>query len=227
MQPNYSKKQQLSMEVWIGDCEKWWATTSLWKFVASRTPLGRPFVLNLIFGFPIARLAVSFDRRNIIGVSMIAWSTLTLMIGMAQSFAQLVLLRIGVGIGESGAVATSHAMISDLYPPERRASAISTFMTGANIGLLLAFVLGGLITQTLGWRYAFVFAGLPGLVRKYFAYDEAAHCGHSVYLFVDEASARGWGQVAEHRMAQADGRVRWYAEYTLYACDDPHTRRFP
>ena len=43
----------------------------------------------------------------------------------------------------------------------------------------------------------------------------------------DEASARGWGQVAEHRMAQADGRVRWYAEYTLYACDDPHTRRFP
>ncbi|MAA97663.1 MAG: MFS transporter [Stappia sp.] len=121
-------------------------------------------VAYVIFGFPIARLAVSFDRRNIIGVSMIAWSTLTLMIGMAQSFAQLVLLRIGVGIGESGAVATSHAMISDLYPPERRASAISTFMTGANIGLLLAFVLGGLITQTLGWRYAFVFAGLPGLV---------------------------------------------------------------
>jgi len=43
----------------------------------------------------------------------------------------------------------------------------------------------------------------------------------------DEASARGWGRVAEHRMAQADGRARWYAEYTLYACDDPHTRRFP
>ena len=118
----------------------------------------------VIFGFPVARLAVSFDRRNIIGASMIVWSTLTLLIGLAQSFAQLVLLRIGVGIGESGAVATSHAMISDLYPPERRASAISTFMTGANIGLLLAFVLGGLVTQTLGWRYAFIFAGLPGLV---------------------------------------------------------------
>jgi MFS family permease len=118
----------------------------------------------VIFGFPLAYLAVRFDRRNIVAVSMIAWSSLTLLTGLAQSFVQLVLLRIGVGIGESGAVATSHAMISDLYPPERRASALSTFMTGANIGLLLAFLIGGLVTQTLGWRYAFIFAGLPGLV---------------------------------------------------------------
>jgi len=43
----------------------------------------------------------------------------------------------------------------------------------------------------------------------------------------DEASARSWGKVAEHRVAQADGRTRWYADYTLFACDDPRVHRFP
>ena len=45
--------------------------------------------------------------------------------------------------------------------------------------------------------------------------------------WADEASARAWGKVAEHRAAQADGRARWYAEYTLFGCDDPRVHRFP
>lgn len=42
----------------------------------------------------------------------------------------------------------------------------------------------------------------------------------------DEASARAWGRVAEHRLAQREGRDRWYADYTLFACADPHVRQF-
>lgn len=56
----------------------------------------------------------------------------------------------------------------------------------------------------------------------------AAEDGEIVALseWEDEASARAWGKVAEHRVAKLDGRERWYSEYTLYACDNPRTHRF-
>lgn len=70
----------------------------------------------------------------------------------AQNFLQLALARLGVGIGEAGAVVPAHSMISDLYPPEKRTSAMATFVVGANIGVLLAFLIGGIAGQFLGWR---------------------------------------------------------------------------
>ena len=67
-------------------------------------------------------------------------------------------------MGEAGAVAPAHSMISDLFPPEKRTSALATFTTGANVGVLLAFLIGGIVGQALGWRWAFVIAGIPGLL---------------------------------------------------------------
>ncbi len=64
----------------------------------------------------------------------------------------------------AGAVSPAHSMISDLYPPEQRTSAMSTFVAGANLGILLAFLVGGVAGQLLGWRWAFVIAGIPGLM---------------------------------------------------------------
>ncbi|MCB1421757.1 MAG: MFS transporter [Nitratireductor sp.] len=120
-------------------------------------------VVYVLFGFPVARLAARGNRRNIIAGSVVLWSALTMAMAGAQNFTQLVLARLGVGIGEAGGVVPAHSMISDLYPPHRRASAMATFVTGAHIGILLAFLIGGLVGQAFGWRWSFVAAGLPGM----------------------------------------------------------------
>ncbi|NOX39995.1 MAG: MFS transporter [Alphaproteobacteria bacterium] len=139
------------------------------EFTLSNTQLGllSGLVFALVyalFGIPIAKLAANGNRRNIIAVSVAVWSSLTIAMAGAQNFVQLILARLGVGIGEAGAVAPAHSMISDLYPPERRISAMATFVAGSNIGILLAFLIGGIGGQMLGWRMSFVIAGVPGLV---------------------------------------------------------------
>jgi len=121
-------------------------------------------IVFVVFGFPIAKLAAKGNRRNIIAASVAIWSSLTVAMAGAQNFTQLALARLGIGIGEAGAVSPAHSMISDLFPPEKRTSAMSTFVTGANIGVLLAFLVGGIGGQILGWRWAFVIAGIPGLI---------------------------------------------------------------
>ncbi|MXN66357.1 MFS transporter [Stappia sp. GBMRC 2046] len=119
------------------------------------------------FGLPIARLAARGNRRNIISLSLIAWSGLTAATAGAQNFTHLALARIGVGIGEAGGVAPAHSMITDLYPPEKRTSAMATFVSGGNIGILLAFLIGGIVGQEFGWRWAFVVAGVPGILLAF------------------------------------------------------------
>lgn len=117
-----------------------------------------------LFGFPVAVLVTRVSRRRIIAGSVLIWSGMTLLASMAQSFAMLLAARIGVGAGEAGSVAPAHSLISDLYPPERRTSAMSVFAAGSNLGVLLAFLVGGVVGQIYGWRVAFLVAGLPGLV---------------------------------------------------------------
>ncbi|WP_244530497.1 spinster family MFS transporter [Salaquimonas pukyongi] len=139
------------------------------EFALSDSQLGflSGFVFAVVFvvaGFPIAWLAARGSRRNIVAASATLWSVLTILTASAQNFLHLIIARIGVGIGEAGAVAPAHSMISDLYPPDRRTSALATFTTGANIGVLLAFLIGGIAGQALGWRWAFVIAGMPGLL---------------------------------------------------------------
>ncbi|HEY8594170.1 MAG TPA: MFS transporter [Devosiaceae bacterium] len=120
-------------------------------------------IVYAVFGFPVAKLAAHANRRNIIAASMVVWSALTLLVAAAQNFAQLAIARLGVSIGESGSVVPAHSMISDLYPANRRTSAMASFVVGANIGVLLAFLVGGIAGEFLGWRWAFVIAGLPGI----------------------------------------------------------------
>ena len=139
------------------------------EFSLSNTQLGMLSglvfaVMFVLAGFPIAHLAARGNRRNIVAASAVVWSALTLAMALAQNFTQLVLARLGVGLGEAGAVAPAHAIISDHYPEGQRTSALATFATGANIGVLLAFLIGGVVGQAFGWRWAFVVAGVPGLV---------------------------------------------------------------
>jgi MFS family permease len=121
-------------------------------------------VFYTVLGLPIARLAESFNRVWIIGGSLTVWSGFTIACGQAGNFVQLVLARIGVGIGEAGCTPTSHSLIADYVPKEKRASALAFFSIGTPLGGLIGLAMGGVIADLYGWRTAFLLAGLPGLV---------------------------------------------------------------
>lgn len=116
-------------------------------------------------GIPIARYAdrPKTNRVGLISASLVVWSGMTALCGMAQNFVQLLLARIGVGVGEAGCTPAAHSLIADLAPPEKRASAMSFYSLGIPIGSLLGMLLGGLIADAYGWRAAFFVAGLPGI----------------------------------------------------------------
>ena len=92
------------------------------------------------------------------------WSIMTAFSGLARNFIQLLLARIGVGVGEAGGSPPAHAMISDYFPPEKRSTALSVYSTGIYIGVLIGFLMGGYLNQHLGWRTAFFVLGAPGLI---------------------------------------------------------------
>ncbi len=121
-------------------------------------------VFYVTFGLPIARYADKANRRNIIAFSLILWSGMTAISGRAVNFLQLLLARIGVGIGEAGGSPPSHAIISDLYPAEKRATAMAIYSTGISFGILIGFLGGGWINEYFGWRIAFLVIGVPGII---------------------------------------------------------------
>ncbi|MGB5355094.1 MAG: MFS transporter [Eudoraea sp.] len=119
--------------------------------------------LYVVLGVPIARLADKGNRKNIIAISLTLWSFMTAISGAASSFHQLLLARIGVGIGEAGGSPPSHSIISDYFPPKKRATAFAIYSMGIYLGVLLGFVVGGFIAKSYGWRIAFYSLGLPGI----------------------------------------------------------------
>lgn len=115
-------------------------------------------------GLPVARLADRGNRRNIIAVALTLWSAMTALCGFAQNFSQLLLARIGVGVGEAGSGPPSHSIIADLYPPEKRAGAMAIFSSGVVLGGAFGTIVGGSIAAVYGWRVAIMAVGLPGVV---------------------------------------------------------------
>ena len=98
-----------------------------------------------VAGIPIARLADRGSRRTIVAVSLTIWSVMTAACGLAASFWQLALARFGVGIGEAGGTPPSHSLISDYFPPERRATALAIYGMGIYFGVMFGFLAGGWI----------------------------------------------------------------------------------
>lgn len=119
-----------------------------------------------VLGLPIARFAdrPGTDRAKLIAGALAIWSGMTALCGLAQSFGQLLLARIGVGVGEAGCTPAAHSLIADSVPPERRASALAFYALGIPIGSLLGMLIGGILADTIGWRKAFLFVGAPGLL---------------------------------------------------------------
>src|SRR5690606_10036227 len=113
-------------------------------------------IFYVSMGIPIARLADRGVRRNIISISVSVWSFFTALSGSAQNFTQLLLMRIGVGVGEAGCSPPAHSMISDIFPPQERVTAFSIYNTGMTLGMLGGFLAGGWLNEFFGWRIALI-----------------------------------------------------------------------
>lgn len=121
-------------------------------------------------GIPIAALADRTNRVRILAICMIIWSAMTALCGLAWNFVTLLLARIGVGIGEAGASPPSHSLISDYFPVETRATALSIYALGIPVGSMVGNFVGGWGADELGWRNTFFLVGLPGIVIAFFVW---------------------------------------------------------
>lgn len=117
----------------------------------------------LLFALPMAWLAERMSRARLVAGVVVLWSVFTTLSGRAGSFAQLLVCRAGVGIGEAGCGPSAYSLISDYFRAERRASALSIYNVGVPIGTMIGAAMGGVVTQLYGWRAAFYFLGIPGL----------------------------------------------------------------
>jgi MFS family permease len=136
-------------------------------------------VFYALFGIPLGRLADSWYRGRLMAMGLALWSSMTAFSGFASTFGMLAAARIGVGIGEASASPAAYSMISDYFPKERRATALSIYSSGLYIGGGLSLPIGGLVVSRwnaaypdpslapfgfAGWQAAFVAVGLPGLL---------------------------------------------------------------
>lgn len=132
-----------------------------------------------LMGLPMGRLVDRHNRRNLIVAAIVSWSLMTLMSGLAQNYTQLFLARMGVGIGEAVLAPAAWSMVSDMFPPERRARPISVIAIGSLCGGGLGFIASSslldasslnlfdgvpLLGDLAPWRTVLVVAGLPGLI---------------------------------------------------------------
>ncbi|MFP6600137.1 MAG: MFS transporter [Deltaproteobacteria bacterium] len=156
---NFIDRQVLS--VFIGPIKE--------EFGVSDTAMG--LLVGLAFalfytiaGIPIARWADRGNRRTIIALGLTVWSAMTVTCGLARSFVQLALARVGVGVGEAAGSPPAHSLISDYFPVERRATAMGIYSWGIYVGSALAYLGGGYLRTHFDWRTAFIVLGIPGLL---------------------------------------------------------------
>lgn len=169
-----------------------------------------------VLGIPIARFADrgTTSRPKVIAVALALWSVMTALCGLAQNFAQLLLARIGVGVGEAGCTPPAHSLISDMVPPERRASALAFYSLGIPVGTLLGMIIGGTLADNVGWREAFVIVGVPGVVMAlvvWFVIKDPRHGDAAAVL-------RGKNQPAALPLGQAVAEVMRSRAFVLLLC---------
>lgn len=121
-------------------------------------------LIYTLVGIPIAWLADRYNRVKIMALSLALWSGFTALSGMASGFGTLALARLGVGIGEAGGSPPAHSIISDMYPKEKRTSALAIYSLGIPIGIMFAFFVAGQLVSSIGWRGTFFALGLPGVI---------------------------------------------------------------
>ena len=118
----------------------------------------------VLFGFPLSWLIDRYSRRNIIAISVIVWSAMTTASGLAMNYWQLLVSRIGVGVGEAGGTPGASSILSDYFPASQRPMALTIFALGASIGAWIGADVAGQLSEMYGWRQVFLLLGIPGVV---------------------------------------------------------------
>jgi MFS transporter, Spinster family, sphingosine-1-phosphate transporter len=118
------------------------------------------FLTAPFFGF----LGDRASRKWLIALGIFIWSLGTLMTGFAQSFVVLLCFRVLVGVGEASYATISPGLISDSYGADKRNNALTIFYVAIPVGAALGYVIGGEVAAHFGWRRAFIWAGVPGLL---------------------------------------------------------------
>jgi MFS family permease len=130
-------------------------------------------LLYTVVGIPLAQFSETRNRVAIIAVCVAVWSAMTALCGLAAevtvagvtigAFWILLILRVGVGVGEAGCTPPANSLIADYFAVRSRSTALGYYGMGVTLGGLLANLLGGPITDAYGWRAAFLVLGLPGV----------------------------------------------------------------
>jgi len=136
-------------------------------------------IFYALMGLPIGRMADKYSRRTIIGVGIFLWSIMTVLCGLARSFTELFLARVGVGVGEATLSPSAYSMIADYFPKDKLGRALGVYQSGAFFGIGLALIFGGLAIRFAAtaddislplvgivapWQLAFIAVGLPGIL---------------------------------------------------------------
>lgn len=130
-----------------------------------RAWLGIPLALFYVtMGIPLSWLCDRRNRRNLLAACVAVWSVMTALTGVTRSYMQLLLVRIGVGIGEAGGTPACNSIIADYFPADRRSMAMTVFALGAPIGAWLGSDIAGFVSISHGWRSAFLVLGIPGII---------------------------------------------------------------
>ena len=136
-------------------------------------------IFYTVVGIPIARLSDVKSRKIIVSIGIFLWSIMTAVCGLARSFLELFLARIGVGVGEATLSPAAYSMIADYFPENKLGKAIAVYQSGALFGSGIAFIIGGAIVGLIvnssatslpflgelqPWQLAFIIVGLPGVL---------------------------------------------------------------
>jgi MFS family permease len=133
--------------------------------------LGSAFLLvYALAAVPFGYWADRGVRKTVVGIGVAIWSVATLFTGFARNFTQLFLSRAVLGIGEAGYYPAGTSMLSDYFPKEQRGRSMSIWSAGATLGIAVGFAGGGYIADKYGWRNAFFFAAVPGIVFALLAF---------------------------------------------------------
>lgn len=141
------------------------------EFLLTNTELGllaSSFLLiYALTTLPLGIWADASPRKNIVALCVGVWSIATTLGGLTRNFVQLFITRTFLGIGEAGYAPASLSMLGDLFPREQRGRILSYWSVGNLIGTALGLILGGLIADAYGWRWAFYVVGIPGLITAF------------------------------------------------------------